>query len=114
MRPASFATRTIRSYRVVQLGFIEHPSAEGSSSGVIVPMRFAILGNHPDGVAVARAVAASGRHQFTAWCGPRPADLPDIHVTQDLEEMLADPDIEAVVVAGRPGERLDQLRRVLQ
>ena len=35
-------------------------------------------------------------------------------VTEDLEEVLADPAVEGVIVAGGPGERLDQLRRVLQ
>jgi predicted dehydrogenase len=65
-------------------------------------MRFAILGNHPDGLSAARALAASSRHQVL--------DGRD----QDLEEILADPAVEAVIVAGKPGERLDQLRRVLQ
>lgn len=77
-------------------------------------MRFAILGDHSDGVAVARAVAASGRHQLVVCCGPPAADLAGVRATRDLEEVLADPDVEAVIVAGRPGERLDQLRRVLQ
>ncbi len=82
-------------------------------------MRFAILGDHPDGWAVARALAGGGRHQLLAYHGPRPeaevrAAWPALRVTDDLEEVLADPDVDAVIVAGRPGERLDQLRRVLQ
>ncbi|HEY1381730.1 MAG TPA: hypothetical protein VGF55_33335 [Gemmataceae bacterium] len=82
-------------------------------------MRFAILGDHPDGWAVARALAAGGRHQVVAYRGPRTdADLrpdwPGLRVTADLEELLADPDVEAVIVAGEPGDRLDQLRRILQ
>ncbi len=81
-------------------------------------MHFAILGDHPDGWAVAEALAASG-HRLHAYCGRRPeAELrrtwPTLRVTTDLEEALADPDVEAVIVAGGPSERLDQLRRVLQ
>jgi hypothetical protein len=86
---------------------------------VIVAMRFAILGDHPDGWSMARALIASGRHMVLAYQGPTPEqklrpDWPVLRVSTDLEEILADPQIEAVIVAGRPGERLDQLRRVLQ
>jgi hypothetical protein len=82
-------------------------------------MRFAIVGDHPDGWAAARALAASGRHGIVAYhCGRAAeelrADWPALRRVADLEEILADPAIEAVIVAGRPGERLDQLRRVLQ
>src|SRR5204863_3719535 len=34
--------------------------------------------------------------------------------TADLEEVLADPAVEAVIVAGNPGDRAVQLRRALQ
>jgi predicted dehydrogenase len=64
-------------------------------------MRFAMLRNHPDGAAVAKALANSGRHQV-------------VPSSTDIEEILADPAVDAVIVAGEPGERLDQLRRVLQ
>jgi hypothetical protein len=82
-------------------------------------MLFAILGDHPDGWAVARAAVVRGRHQLVAYHGRRSADdlirdWPELHVLDDLEELLADPTIDAVIVAGGPGERLDQLRRVLQ
>src|SRR5437763_1088568 len=82
-------------------------------------MRFAILGDHPDGWHMARALIVSGRHMVLAYQGPRPEpelrpEWPVLRVTTDLEEILADPQIEAVIVAGRPAERLDQLRRVLQ
>src|SRR4051794_13623006 len=82
-------------------------------------MRFAILGDHPDGRSVARALIASGRHMVLAYQGPTPEaklrpDWPVLHVTNDLEDILADPQIDAVIVAGRPGERLDHLRRALQ
>lgn len=86
---------------------------------MIVAMRFAILGDHPDGWAVARALATSGRHSLHTYCGPRlieelSPEWPTLRVTGDLEEVLADPAVEVVIVAGRPGERLDQMRRVLQ
>ncbi len=83
-------------------------------------MRFALLGDHSDGLDFARALLAAGRHQVVGYAGPalgadylrrwgvRP------RVVGDLEELLADPDIEAVVVAGRPDVRAAQLRRVLQ
>jgi hypothetical protein len=82
-------------------------------------MRFAILGDHPVGWSAARALIASGRHMVLAYQGPTPEetlrpDWPVLRVTTDIEEILADPQIEAVIVAGRAGERLDQLRRVLQ
>lgn len=82
-------------------------------------MRFAILGDHPDGWAVARALLASGRHQLLVYQGSRTEsemrrDWPVLRVTSDVEEVLADPDIEAVIVAGKANERLDHLRRTLQ
>jgi predicted dehydrogenase len=83
-------------------------------------MRFALLGNHPDGLDMARALADSGRHQLAAYSGPaagaerlRRWGLP-FKTLNDLEEVLADPAVEAVIVAGRPAERPEQLRRALQ
>src|SRR4051812_11571156 len=103
------------SYRADQSGFIEHPRFGIPTARAIVAMRIAILGDHPDGWAVARAAAAGGRHRLIAYVGARlPADRPDVRATADLEDVLADPNVEAVIVASRPGERLDQLRRVLQ
>ena len=83
-------------------------------------MRFALLGDHPDGLAMARALAASGRHALVTYSGPA-AGL-DILARDgltpqrvgDLEEVLADPAIEAVIVAGAPSQRAAQLRRALQ
>jgi predicted dehydrogenase len=83
-------------------------------------MHFALLGDHPDGLDAARALAESGRHALAVYSGPaagaealarwglRPRRVGDI------EEVLADPAIEAVIVAGRPGVRPEQLRRALQ
>ena len=83
-------------------------------------MRFALLGDHPDGLAMARALAASGRHTLAVYSGPA-AGLDILARDQlqprrvgDLEEALADPAIEAVIVAGGPAQRAGQLRRALQ
>ncbi len=65
-------------------------------------MRFALLGNQPDGLAMAAALVASGRHEQTT------------RRLSDLEEVLADPDVEAVITAGEAAVRPAQLRRALQ
>ena len=83
-------------------------------------MRFALLGEHPDGLAITRALVASGRHQLAAYSGPREREtlLRQWQYTfvsiRDLEEVLADPVIEAVVIASKLSERPAHLRRVLQ
>jgi predicted dehydrogenase len=83
-------------------------------------MHFALLGDHPDGLAMARALVASGRHLLTTYHGPaagaealRRAGIEPRRVA-DLEEVLADPGVEAVIVAGKPADRPGQLRRALQ
>jgi predicted dehydrogenase len=83
-------------------------------------MRFALLGDHPDGLDMARALVGSGRHELAAYSGPgsgaeqlRRWGL-EVRATADLEEVLADPGIEAVIVAGPSGRRPEQLRRALQ
>jgi predicted dehydrogenase len=83
-------------------------------------MRFALLGDHPDGLDMARALVESGRHALTAYSGsPVGAEyLRRWNVAArsvgDLEEVLADPGVEAVIVAGSPADRPAQLRRALQ
>jgi predicted dehydrogenase len=83
-------------------------------------MRFALLGDHPDGLDFARAVLASGRHELAGYAGPAVgADYlrrwgAHPRAVGDPEELLADPDVEAVIVAGGPSVRAAQLRRVLQ
>jgi hypothetical protein len=83
-------------------------------------MRFALLGEHPDGLALAKALTATGRHQVVVYSGPRNGleacrtFAPEARPVADLEEVLADPVIEAVIVAGRPGNRAEPLRRALQ
>jgi predicted dehydrogenase len=84
-------------------------------------MRFALLGTHPDGIDMACALADSGRHEIIANTGAEP--LPDpvlrrwgpqVQRLHDLEDLLADPAVEAVIVAGTPANRTVQLRRALQ
>lgn len=77
-------------------------------------MRFALFGDHPDGVAFAKALATGARHEVVTFAG---AGDPPIGVkkrTRDIEEALADPDIQAVIVAVPVRQRLDVTRRVLQ
>ena len=84
-------------------------------------MRFALLGTHPDGIDMACALADSGRHEVIAYtgAGPLPDSVlrrwgPQAQRLHDLEDLLADPAIEAVIVAGTPANRTVQLRRALQ
>lgn len=83
-------------------------------------MRFALVGDHPDGLDLARAALVSGRHELILYLGP-PAGLESLRrhgatpaVRSDLEELLADPKLDAVIVAGAPKDRPAQLRRALQ
>jgi predicted dehydrogenase len=83
-------------------------------------MRFALLGDHPDGLDMARALAESGRHALTVYAGPplgaeqlarwnlRPLQVGDV------EEVLADPHIDAIIVASIAASRPALLRRALQ
>jgi predicted dehydrogenase len=83
-------------------------------------MRFALLGDHPDGLDFARAVAESGRHAVAVYSGP-PVGAEYLRRwgqeprrVGDLEEVLADPTVEAIIVAGNAANRPFQLRRSLQ
>jgi len=83
-------------------------------------MRFALLGDHCDGLDLACALAASGRHELRLYSGPA-AGLAHLQrhglnpgVLGDLEEVLANPDIDAVIVASGEALRPGQLRRALQ
>ncbi len=83
-------------------------------------MHFALLGDHPDGLDVARALVESGRHDLTVYSGPGAGAeqlrrwAPSFKQVADPEEILADPAVDAVIVAGGPSERPEQLRRALQ
>jgi predicted dehydrogenase len=81
-------------------------------------MHFALVGDDPDGMAMACALADSGRHAIAAYTTP-PAEpilrqWADARQFHDLEEVLADPAIEAVIVAGTLAYRPAQLRRAVQ
>src|SRR5262249_18269232 len=83
-------------------------------------MRFGLLGDHPDGLAMTRALVESGRHEFVVYAGPaagaeylRRWDLAPRRVS-DLEEALADPGLDAVIVAATPANRASVLRRAVQ
>jgi predicted dehydrogenase len=80
-------------------------------------MRFALLGNHPDGIDLAEALIASGKHELVAYT-PDARRLSAAAATArrvaDPEEMLADPSVEAVIVAGTVESSPALLRRALQ
>jgi predicted dehydrogenase len=82
-------------------------------------MRFALLGNDPDGVEMACALVDSGHHQLAAFSAPVPDGVRkrwnlDARKVGDAEEALADSAVDLVVVAGKPFSRSEQLRRALQ
>src|SRR5579875_7687 len=82
-------------------------------------MRFALLGDHPDGVDMACALAESGRHRLVVYTAPLSTEVlqrlgSEVHRVSDVEEVLADPTVEAVIVAGPASGRAAQLRRALQ
>ena len=80
-------------------------------------MRFALLGDHPDGVDLAGALVDSGRHELSVCTVDLGEDvvrrLGQPRRVGDVEEVLADPAVEAVIVAGSPSVRPAQLRRAL-
>jgi predicted dehydrogenase len=81
-------------------------------------MRFALLGDHPDGLDLAGALVDSGRHQLlvstAALDEPTRHRLGGPRRVGDVEEVLADPAVEAVIVAGPAAIRPEQLRRAVQ
>ena len=92
----------------------------GFNTGRSQFMRFALLGDHPDGLDLARALIASARHTLHAYGGPQESRvrIEQLGVKpayyRDLEDLLADPDIEAVIIATPIGQRPAHLRRALQ
>lgn len=87
-------------------------------------MQFALLGDHPAGVAMAAALAATGRHELACFSGVgnSPAAGKELlarhrmdgQPVSDLEEILANPAIEAVIVASPLSVRPAHLRRAAQ
>ena len=75
-------------------------------------MRFALLGDRPDGLAMAAALVASGRHELAAYTTANDALsrlAPAARKVADAEEVLADPAVEAVIAAGGAGALAAQL-----
>jgi predicted dehydrogenase len=83
-------------------------------------MHFALMGDHPDGMGMARALSSSGRHLLATYMGPA-AGIDGLgrvgfqpKPIRDLEEVLAEPSIDLVIVASRLDHRPAHLRRALQ
>lgn len=81
-------------------------------------MRIALLGDHSDGRDFVQAAVHSGGHQLVVYCGPNSAWArqlaPSVRITLDVEDVLADPQVQACVVAVAVQDRLDVARRALQ
>ncbi|MGF1583323.1 MAG: hypothetical protein ACFCD0_28725 [Gemmataceae bacterium] len=83
-------------------------------------MRFALFGDHADGLDMARALVESKRHQLVLYSGSvvglEYLKRWEISVRRvgDMEEALAELGVDAVIVAGGAGDRPNQLRRALQ
>jgi len=83
-------------------------------------MRFALLGGHPNGVALAAALADSRRAELVLFVGPPGAAAAlaarglACERLNDLEEVLVRSDIDVVLVAEEATRRPDTLRRAVQ
>lgn len=87
-------------------------------------MLFALLGDHPAGLPMAAALAATGRHELSSFSGVGATPAAGMELlaryglaakpVDDIEEILADPTIEAVIVASPIAVRPEHLRRALQ
>lgn len=83
-------------------------------------MHFALVGDDPDGLALTRTLVQSGRYTLQGYVGRvvgwERLQQWGINTKRvgDVEEILADPTVEAVIVAGPLTSRAGQLRRVLQ
>jgi predicted dehydrogenase len=77
-------------------------------------MRFALLGNHPDGLAMARALCAGGHELVICQASAAPDFAPAARLHSDLEEVLAEPALDLVIVASSISVRPEHLRRALQ
>jgi hypothetical protein len=90
------------------------------STGEQEKLRFALLGDDPDGIAMTLALEATGRYQIRSYGGPRSGAEAlakqgiATRIARDLEELLADPESVLIIVADRPGYRVHGLRRALQ
>src|SRR5437660_9152654 len=80
-------------------------------------MQFALLGDDPAALAVARAVAQHSAHRLTRIVGPRslsetPLACPGVRGCRNWEELLTDAEVDAVI-AGEKGEDIQQAVRQL-
>ncbi len=76
-----------------------------------VAMNFLILGDGPEELAWARAVADHPEHQLAVAC-PGFKEFPDLTTAGDLDGALALAGVDAVIVGGEPDLRAEGLRRV--
>jgi predicted dehydrogenase len=74
-------------------------------------MNFLILGDGPEELAWAQALADHPEHRLWA-ASPGFKSFPDLPGGQDLDEALATAEVEAVVVGGQLEQRPENLRRV--
>jgi predicted dehydrogenase len=94
-------------------------------------MRFALLGEGPTAIAVARAVVASSSHRLICQVrvesldGPQSSTaaipkahsipfLPGLRTVRTWTELLTDPDIDAIIVAGQEEELQPIVRQLVQ
>src|SRR5713101_3445111 len=94
----------IRGQRQDEPTFIKRTLDSGRRTTDHESMHFALFGDHPDGLDMARALVETGRHQLATYTGPAEGleRLRRWGLTAkpvgDVEEVLADPAIEAVIV----------------
>ena len=74
-------------------------------------MNFLILGGGPIELAWARVIAESGKHRVLSVF-PAFTELPELRASSDLDDALATPGVEAVLVGGALDLRAESLRSV--
>jgi hypothetical protein len=77
-------------------------------------MRFALIGDHPDGTEFASAMRDAGHTLARSTGLVQDGEVIEEILSPAVAEVLADPQIQAVIVAVRVDKRLDVTRRVLQ
>src|SRR5262249_41353685 len=83
-------------------------------------LRFDLIGDDPDGLAMALTLHGSGRFELKVYGGPNSGAVAlgkegiTFQRANDLEDLLANPESDLVIVADKSGRRAEQLRRALQ
>jgi predicted dehydrogenase len=82
-------------------------------------MRFAVAGNQPSVLAVARAIALNPAHQIVALVGPQPGAAflplaPGVPLCRDWEELLTDCPVDAVLLSGHHGAPEPELNQAVR